>query len=57
MTEDQRFAATRPDVLVYQTEPLTEDITVAGNIKPELFHFFQRHGFGFHREADRRISR
>ena len=37
MTEDQRFAATRPDVLVYQTEPLTEDITVAGNIKPELF--------------------
>jgi len=37
MTEDQRFAAARPDVLVYQTEPLTDDITVAGNIKPELF--------------------
>jgi uncharacterized protein len=37
MTEDQRFAATRPDVLVYQTEPLTEDVTVAGSIKPELF--------------------
>src|SRR6185436_18363968 len=37
MTEDQRFAATRPDVLVYQTEPLTGDVTVAGNIKPELF--------------------
>src|SRR5215831_17959508 len=37
MTEDQRFAATRPDVLVYQSEPLTEDITVAGSIKPELF--------------------
>ena len=37
MTEDQRFAATRPDVLVYQTEALTEDITVAGSIKPELF--------------------
>ena len=37
MTEDQRFAATRPDVLVYQTEPLTEDIMVAGSIKPELF--------------------
>lgn len=36
MTEDQRFAAGRPDVLVYQTEPLTEDITVAGDIKPEL---------------------
>ncbi len=37
MTEDQRFAATRPDVLVYQTDPLAEDVTVAGSIKPELF--------------------
>jgi putative CocE/NonD family hydrolase len=37
MTEDQRFVAGRSDVLVYQTEPLTEDITVAGDIKPELF--------------------
>jgi putative CocE/NonD family hydrolase len=37
MTEDQRFAAGRPDVLVYQTDPLTDDITVAGSIKPELF--------------------
>ncbi|MGI8670288.1 MAG: CocE/NonD family hydrolase [Aridibacter sp.] len=37
MTEDQRFAAERPDVLVYQTEPLTEGITVAGDIKPYLF--------------------
>ena len=37
MTEDQRFASTRPDVLVYQTEVLTEDLTVAGEIKPSLF--------------------
>jgi putative CocE/NonD family hydrolase len=37
MTEDQRFAATRPDVLVYQTDILKEDITVAGDIKPEIF--------------------
>ena len=37
MTEDQRFAASRPDVLVYQTEPLAEDVTVAGDIKPQLF--------------------
>lgn len=37
MTEDQRFVAGRPDVLVYQTEFLTEDITVAGDIKPYLF--------------------
>ena len=37
MTEDQRFAATRPDVLVYQTAPLAEGMTVAGSIKPYLF--------------------
>ena len=37
MTEDQRFASNRPDVLIYQTEPLTEDMTVAGDIKPYLF--------------------
>ena len=37
MTEDQRFASVRPDVLVFETEPLTEDITVAGDIKPSLF--------------------
>ena len=37
MSEDQRFASTRPDVLVFQTEPLTEDVTVAGDIKPYLF--------------------
>lgn len=36
MTEDQRFAASRQDVLVYQTEVLTEDVTVSGDIKPEL---------------------
>ncbi|MGB9179595.1 MAG: CocE/NonD family hydrolase [Pyrinomonadaceae bacterium] len=36
MTEDQRFVATRPDVLVYQTEPLTEDLSIAGDIKPQL---------------------
>ncbi len=37
MTEDQRFASTRPDVLTYETEPLADDITVAGAIKPSLF--------------------
>ena len=36
MDDDQRFAARRPDVLVYETEPLTEDVTVAGPIKPKL---------------------
>jgi len=37
MTEDQRFVSGRPDVLVYRTEPLTEDLSVAGDIKPQLF--------------------
>ncbi|HEU0014785.1 MAG TPA: CocE/NonD family hydrolase [Longimicrobium sp.] len=32
MTADQRFAATRPDVLVYATPPLDEDVTLAGPI-------------------------
>ncbi len=36
MTEDQRFAAQRPDVLVYQTEPLESDLTIAGPIKVTL---------------------
>ncbi len=36
MTEDQRFAATRPDVLVYQTAPLDEDLTVLGPIGVDL---------------------
>src|SRR5260370_30545832 len=36
MTEDQRFASTRTDVLVYETEPLTEDLTMAGPIWPSL---------------------
>ncbi|QMV17813.1 CocE/NonD family hydrolase [Granulicella sp. 5B5] len=36
MDDDQRFAATRPDVLVYETAPLTEDVTIVGPIKPRL---------------------
>ncbi|MHB1222999.1 MAG: CocE/NonD family hydrolase [Gemmatimonadaceae bacterium] len=34
--EDQRFASRRPDVLVYETEPLAEDLTVAGPIGVNL---------------------
>jgi putative CocE/NonD family hydrolase len=37
MTEDQRFASTRPDVLTYETEPLGDDVTVSGFIKPSLY--------------------
>ncbi|HQZ37962.1 MAG TPA: CocE/NonD family hydrolase [Vicinamibacterales bacterium] len=37
MTEDQRFATTRPDVLVYQTPALDEDLTVLGPIAVDLY--------------------
>jgi putative CocE/NonD family hydrolase len=36
MVEDQRFAARRPDVLVYQSEPLESDLTIVGPIAAEL---------------------
>lgn len=36
MTEDQRFAAQRTDVLVYETEALKADLIVAGPIKVSL---------------------
>lgn len=35
-THDQRFAASRTDVLVYETPPLEEDLTVAGPVGVEL---------------------
>lgn len=37
MVSDQRFASTRPDVLVYQSAVLEEDITFVGAITPKLF--------------------
>jgi len=37
MVQDQRFAHGRPDVLTYETDPLTEDLTVAGSMKVKLF--------------------
>ncbi len=37
MVSDQRFAATRPDVLVYQSEVLEQDVTIAGPVVPKLF--------------------
>jgi putative CocE/NonD family hydrolase len=35
--QDQRFAASRPDVLVYETPPLEEDLTLAGPIEATLY--------------------
>lgn len=36
MTDDQRFAARRPDVLVYETKVLEEDLTLAGEVLAKL---------------------
>jgi len=36
MTDDQRFAARRPDVMVYETEVLNENVTLAGDIMAKL---------------------
>ncbi len=37
LVQDQRFVDHRPDVLTWQTEPLTEDVVVTGNIAANLF--------------------
>lgn len=37
MTDDQRFASRRPDVMVYQTDVLSEDITLTGPLTANLF--------------------
>ena len=37
MVQDQRTASHRPDVLVYQTAPLTQDLTIVGPIQAKLF--------------------
>jgi putative CocE/NonD family hydrolase len=36
MTDDQRFSARRTDVLVFETEIMTEDLTLAGDILANL---------------------
>jgi putative CocE/NonD family hydrolase len=37
LTENQRFVDNRPDVLTVQTDTLTEDITITGNVIARLF--------------------
>jgi putative CocE/NonD family hydrolase len=37
LTDDQRFADNRPDVLTWQTDTLTEDVTITGNVAAKLF--------------------
>ncbi len=36
MTDDQRFASRRPDVLTFETDPLEEDLTLAGPVIADL---------------------
>jgi uncharacterized protein len=36
MTDDQRFASRRPDVLVFQTEPLENDLSLGGPVTADL---------------------
>jgi len=37
LVEDQRFVDNRPDVLTWQTEPLEDDLKIAGDIAAELY--------------------
>jgi len=37
MVDDQRFASTRQDVLVYESDVLEEDVTIAGPVMNSLF--------------------
>ena len=37
LVQDQRFVHLRPDVLSYETEPLTQDLDVAGPVLARLF--------------------
>jgi len=37
LVEDQRFASHRPDVLIYESEILKNDLTIAGSIDVDLF--------------------
>ncbi len=37
LMQDQRFVDHRPDVLSWQTDPLAEDVTIAGDITADLF--------------------
>ena len=37
LVEDQRFVESRPDVLTWETEPLREDVKIAGDITAHLY--------------------
>lgn len=37
LVEDQRFAHNRPDVLSFESDPLTKDVTIAGDVVAQLY--------------------
>jgi hypothetical protein len=37
LVQDQRFVDNRPDVLTWETDPLTEDVEMAGDVMADLF--------------------
>ncbi|MBB3054906.1 CocE/NonD family hydrolase [Mucilaginibacter gotjawali] len=37
LTEDQRFVDNRPDVLTWQTDTLTQDVTITGNVLAKIY--------------------
>ena len=57
MTADQRFAARRPDVLVYQTDVLDEDVDHRRADRGRPVRLHDRHRLRLDRQADRRLSR
>ena len=57
MVEDQRFTQHRPDVLTYETEPLTEDRDrCRRSMTAHLFAATVGHRLRLDRPADRRLS-
>ena len=57
MAEDQRFAAARPDVLVYQTPPLADNLTIAGPIHVVAARLDDRHRRRLGGQGGRCVSR
>ena len=55
--EDQRFVDGRPDILVWRTEPLTEDLTIGGDIAAHLYRLHHRQRRRLGGEAHRRLPR
>ena len=53
---DQRAVEGRPDVLVYTTAPLKDDLEVTGPIRVMLICLYIRARHRFHGQADRRVS-